>query len=46
MGNCYSLDHTAEDQIHRDITCNIEEPQQMYRLKTVNNRLLEGLKHV
>ena len=32
MGNCYSADHIAEDHIHTDITCNIEEPQQKYRL--------------
>ena len=44
MGECYSADH-----IHKDITCNIEEPQQKYRLGTVSNRLLGGgggLKHV
>ena len=27
MGNCYSADHIAEDHIHTNITCNIEEPQ-------------------
>ena len=45
MGNCYSADHIAEDHIHTDITCNIEEPQQkyMYRLGTVSNRLVGGL---
>ena len=37
MGECYSADH-----IHKDITCNIEEPQQKYRLGTVSNRLLGG----
>ena len=42
MGNCYSVDHTAEDHIHIDITCNTEELQQKY-LETVSNRLLEGL---
>ena len=48
MGNCYSADDIAEDHIHTDITCNIEEPQQKYRLGTVRNRLPEGggLKHV
>ena len=40
MGNCYSADHIAEDRIHTDLTCNIEEPQQKYRLGTVSNRLL------
>ena len=45
MGNCYSIDHIAEDHIHTDITCNIEEPQQKYRLGTVSNRLLRGLKN-
>ena len=43
MGNIYSIDHIAEDHIHTDITCNIEEPQQKYRLGTVSNRLLGGL---
>ena len=43
MGNCNSGDHIAVDHIHTDITiCNIEEPQQKYRLGTVSNRLLEG----
>ena len=42
MGNCYSADHIAEDHIHTDITCNIEEPHQKYRLRTVSNRLLWG----
>ena len=45
MGNCYLIDHISEDLIHIDITCNIEESQQKYRLGTVSNRLL-GLKHV
>ena len=45
MGNGYSIDHTAEDYIHIDITCNIEEPQQKYRFGTVSNRL-RGLKLV
>ena len=40
MGNCYSIDHIAGDHIPTDITCNIEEPQQKYRLGTVSNRLL------
>ena len=44
MGNCYSADHFAEDHIHTDITCNIEEPKQEYRLGTVSNRLLVGLR--
>ena len=42
MGNCYSGDHIAEDHIHTDITCYIEEPQQKYRLGTVSNELLGG----
>ena len=36
MGNCYSMDHIAEDHIHTDMTCNIEEPQQKYRLGAVS----------
>ena len=40
MGTCYSDDHIAGYHIHIDITCNIEEPQQKYRLGTVSNRLL------
>ena len=43
MGNCYSIDHIAEYDIHTDITCNTEEPQQKYRLGTVSNRLLGDL---
>ena len=43
MGNCYSADHIAEHNMHTDITCNIEEPQQKDHLGTVRNRLLEGL---
>ena len=40
-GNCNSGDHIAEDHIHMDITtCNIEVPQQKYRLGTVSKRLL------
>ena len=42
MGNCYSADHIAEDQIHADIPCNLEEPQQKYRPETASNRLLGG----
>ena len=38
MGSCFSSDHIAEDHIHMDITtCNIEEPQQKYRLGTISN---------
>ena len=40
MGNCYSVDHIAEDHMHTDIRCNIEEQQQKYRFGTVSNRLL------
>ena len=40
MKGCYSDDYIAGDQIHTDITiCNIEEPQQKYRLGTSSNRL-------
>ena len=42
MGNCYLADHIAEDHIRTDITCDIEEPQQKYRLETVINRLPEA----
>ena len=31
--------HTAEDHLHTDIACNIEERQQNYRLGTVSKRL-------
>ena len=42
MGSCYSGD-TAEDHIHTDITtCNIEEPQQKYRIGMVSKRLMRG----
>ena len=42
MDNCYSVDHNAEDYLHTDITCNIEELQQKYRLGMVCHRFLEG----
>ena len=42
MGNCYFMDHIAEDHTHTDITCTIEESQQKCRLGTVGNRLLGG----
>ena len=32
MRNCYSADDIAEDHVHTDITCNIEESQQKYPL--------------
>ena len=32
MGNCYSTDNIAEDHIHTDIICNVEEPPQKCRL--------------
>ena len=35
MGNCYSIDHTAEDYIHTDITCNRDEPHYQYRLSNI-----------
>ena len=41
MGDCYSDDHNAEDHIHTDITCNIEEAQQKFHLgnlEKVTNR--------
>ena len=39
----YTGNHIAEDHILTDIaTCNIEEPQQKYRLGTVSNKLLGG----
>ena len=34
MGNCYSIDHIAEDHIHTDFECSTEEAQQKYRLET------------
>ena len=46
MGNYYSLDHIAKKHIHTDIAGNTEEPQQKYRIGTVSNRLLGGLKLV
>ena len=43
MGSCYSDNHIAKDHIHTDIaTCDIEEPQQNYRLGRVSNRLHWG----
>ena len=32
MGNCYSIDHIADDHIHTGITYNIKESQQKYSL--------------
>ena len=41
MGSGYSGDPVDEDNIFTGITtCNIEEPQQKYRLDTVSYRLL------
>ena len=37
MGNCYLIDHIAEDHIHTDTACNLQEPQKKYRLGTVSN---------
>ena len=39
MGNSYSVYLIADDNIHvyTYIICNIEEPQQKYRLGTVSN---------
>ena len=42
MDKYYSIDRIAEDHIHTDITCNIEELQEKYRLGTVSYRLLGG----
>ena len=48
MGNCSSIDHIADDHIHTDIPCNIEEPQQKYCLGTVSKRNVSNkrFKHV
>ena len=37
MDNCYPADHTAEDHIHTDIICNIDEPQQKYSMRKLKN---------
>ena len=44
MGNSFSAscNHIAEDHIHKNITCNIEESQQRYRLGTVRIDYWEG----
>ena len=42
MCNYYSIDYIAEDYIHIDITCNIEESQQKYRLGTFSYRFTGG----
>ena len=43
MDSCHSGDHIAKDHIHTYITtCNIEEPQQKYRLGTVRDRKIGG----
>ena len=39
MGKCYSTDHFAKDNIHTDITFDIKELQQKYRLGTASNRI-------
>ena len=45
MDSCYTGDHTTRDRTHMDITIlNTEEPQQKYRLGTVNKILLGSLK--
>ena len=58
MDSCYSDDHIAGAHIKTDkIICNIEKPQQKYRLRRVGNRFMEvggegggggggGIKHV
>ena len=47
MDNRYSADHVADDHIHTDITCNIEEPNKRTDFGTVSYRLPRGgLKHV
>ena len=44
MDSCFSGDQIAKVHMHTDIpTCNIEEPQQKYRLGKVSNKLLLGL---
>ena len=42
MGSCHSIDHIAEDHVHTDVTCNIEESQQKYHLGTASNRFFFG----
>ena len=38
----WTVDHIAGDHIHTDITtCNIEKPEQKYRVEKVRHRLLE-----
>ena len=42
MGSCYSGDYIARAYIKTDkIICNIEKPQQKYRLRRVGNRFIE-----
>ena len=44
MDSYYLGDQIAEDHTHTSITtCNIEESQQKYRLRTVSNRLMGAL---
>ena len=41
MGSCNADDRNADDQTHPDIaTCDIEEPQQKYRLEFIIVALL------
>ena len=42
MGSSYLGDHNAENHIYTDITSNISQPQQKYRLGMVSNRLFWG----
>ena len=42
MGNCYAAVHIADDHMHTDITCNIEEPHPNYRIGMDSNRKLVG----
>ena len=37
MGNLYTIDHIAD--IHRDVTSDIEEPQQKYGLGTTEPQI-------
>ena len=40
IGQLHTRDHITEGHMHTDITtCNIEQPQQKCRLRTVSNRL-------
>ena len=38
MDNCYSADRFAEDHIHTDRTCNIQEPQHPQKFTQLSSR--------